>query len=35
MELKNAFEISDSTFAQEQLSQRIAKLDGGVAMIKV
>lgn len=35
MELKNSFEISDSTYEQEKLSGRIAKLDGWVAMIKV
>lgn len=35
LELKNTFESTESTFAQEQLSQRIAKLDGWVAMIKV
>jgi len=35
LELKSTFESTESTFAQEQLSGRIAKLDWGVAMIKV
>jgi chaperonin GroEL len=35
LELKSTFESTDSTFAQEQISARIAKLDGWVAMIKV
>jgi chaperonin GroEL len=34
-ELQNIFDKTDSKFAKDQISQRIAKLDWGVAMIKV
>ncbi|MCP4523834.1 MAG: chaperonin GroEL [Candidatus Gracilibacteria bacterium] len=34
-ELKQQFEQAETSFAQEKLAERIAKLDGGVAMIKV
>jgi len=34
-ELQKIFDQTESKFAKDQISQRIAKLDGGVAMIKV
>lgn len=35
IELKQSIEASDSTYEKEKLAQRIAKLSGGVAVIKV
>ena len=34
-EIKKAINFSDSWFARDKLAERLAKLDGGVAMIKV
>lgn len=34
-ELKNLYDVSDSSYDKEKLAERIAKLSGGVAVIKV